>query len=168
MDKCGQIINSISINNQNKKDGDEQQAVSVLISNCFNQTIGRNTGYRNSSESKHLAIIPIGLAPLIKSDVVTQYHDIKIELIEEPVDVEFIARLVALKMDEEKQLTNQDIIKGNKPFFRKKFIKPVVEQWNSNNKQKFKPNDVVKCLFAELITSKRQRIDGKQIEWFCY
>ncbi|MEI6896573.1 MAG: hypothetical protein V5786_03615 [Psychromonas sp.] len=160
------LLLSLGINANSKKDGDEQLAISTLISNCFNQTIGRNTGYRNSSNSKHLAIIPVGLAALIKSDVVTKNHNIKIELTEEPKDVEFMARLVESEINKTKQVENKDVVDGNRSFFRKNFIKPVVDDFNKNNKQKFKANEVAKFLFGKVLTPKKLPIDGKRVDLF--
>lgn len=162
------ILLSWGINNENKKDGDEQYATGIITSNCFNQTIGRNTGYRNSSDSRHLAIISVGIASLIKSDVVTKNHNIKIELTEEPKDVEFVARLVKLKMDETKQVENKGILEGNRSFFRREFIKTVVDDFNKKNKQKFKANDVAKFLFGEILTHSKPNFDGKRVELFFY
>ncbi|RCU49168.1 hypothetical protein DU002_12495 [Corallincola holothuriorum] len=162
------ILLSWGIDESNKKDGDEQYAVSILISNCFNQTTGRNTGYRNRSDSKHLAIIPIGLAPLIKSDVVTINHDVKIELVEEPKDTAFVAKLIESKIEAEKQIKNQEIIEGNKSFFRQEFIKPVVDDFNKSNKQQFKANDVAKYLFGDVFSRTKRTIDGKRVDLFCY
>ena len=159
---------SVGIDDNNKKDGDESSAISTLISNRFNQTIGRNTGYRNEFDSKHIALIPQGLAKQIKSDVVTIHHEVIDKIVEEPVDAKLLENLVVHKMNQHKVDNNLNTIIGKKSLFRQLFINTTVDEWNSDNKQQFTANEIAKGLFDEVISKERIRTNGIRADSFYY
>jgi hypothetical protein len=151
---------SIGINDENKQSGDEGLAISTLVSNRFNQTIGRNTGYRGESDSKHIALIPIALASLIKSDVVTTNHIVFDEAANIAPDINLLAKLVEAKLDADKAAQGLDELVSTKSKIKKDYIKPVVDLWNSENKQQVKIADIANKVFTDIVLCKKKRING--------
>ena len=151
---------SIGIDDNNKKAGDEAEAISTLVSNRFNQTIGRNTGYRDDYDSKHIALIPNGLKGLIKSDVLTVNHSEFDDVTKGYEDPEMLLELIKADMDEYKAENGLDILETTRRFIRNTFIKPATDSWNLAQSNKVKANDIASKLFGNIVKCKKTRVDG--------
>ncbi|QIR13571.1 hypothetical protein [Shewanella aestuarii] len=152
---------AIGINDSNKKAGDEEEAVSTLVSNRYNQSIGRNTGYRGCYNSEHIVVIPAGLSGKIKSDIITVKQLTFDEAPKKGKDSNILLELIQAKMDEYKTQNGLQQMCVTRSFIRELFIKPVVDNWNQTHQSKIKANTLAIELFSSIVTCKKSRVDNK-------
>jgi len=161
-----QYLLSVGIDDSNKKESDELEAIRTIVSNRYNQTIGRNTGYRGD-EAKHIAIIPIGLADLLDSYVVTTKHDVFDDVSNES-DLELLTQLVAEQLDLRKQHSGDGHIIQGKKWFRE-LINSVYEATRRKYpKTSIGKNQLAKHFFESNTTHQRKSINGKQQDLYIY
>lgn len=156
-----QYLLALGIDDTNRKESDELGAIRTIVSNRFNQTIGRNTGYRGGSNSKHLAIIPIGLADLLDSYIVTTQHDLFDDISEEP-DLELLAALCKEKVDKYKGKKEVEIIECcKKNWLKELFVYPTYEQHIKRfPKSKLKKSELSKQFFFSYAKERNMRVNG--------
>ena len=162
-----QYLLALGIDETNRKESDELEAIRTIVSNRYNQTIGRNTGYRGGNISKHIAIIPIGLADLLDSYIVTTQHDIFDDIANEP-DVELLAALCKEKVDEYKGENNNTTIENSKKsWFKEHFVLPVYKKHLMQfPKTKLKKGELAKQFFSSYLQETSRRVNGSPTKIF--
>jgi hypothetical protein len=156
-----QYLLALGIDDTNRKESDELGAIRTIVSNRFNQTIGRNTGYRGGNSSVHIAILPIGLADLLDSYIVTTQHCIFDDISKEP-DLELLAALCKEKVDEYKVEREIEIIENStKLWFKELFVYPTYEQHIKQfPKSKLKKSELSKQFFSSYAKERNMRVNG--------
>lgn len=164
-----QYLLALGIDDRNRKESDELEAIRTIVSNRYNQTIGRNTGYRGGNNSVHIAILPIGLADLLDSYIVTTQHCIFDDISKEP-DLELLAALCKEKVDEYKVEREIEIIENStKLWFKEIFVYPIYEQHVKQfPKSKLKKSELSKEFFSKYIKERNRRINGIPTKVFAY